>query len=135
VRRAIALFVVLALLPSLGFASLQHVHAYDDHHHDEHSHSVGAHAHGDVVLHHRADERAARERLTPCDPGSHVVPTAFVGIASRPVSPPVAIVVVPYRLTRASSEWRATRPDDLRVHGPPRLTDAPLRAPPVPHAA
>ena len=31
--------------------------------------------------------------------------------------------------------WRSVTPSDVRAHSPPRLTDAPLRAPPLVHPA
>ena len=110
-----------ASLPSL------HAHVYADHDHPEHRHGLAFHEHHHVVDH-GAFERTG---IAPCEPDGHVVSLQLsyakvrivdgAGLASSAAPlPEPDLVLAPAAARR-----------DVRVHGPPRLTDGPLRAPPA----
>jgi hypothetical protein len=59
------------------------------------------------------------------------VPTLFTYVAPHAdhAHPTVAVQALPFVLLLTG--WRTTLPREVRAHSPPRLTDAPLRAPPL----
>lgn len=129
------------MLSTSGSAALLHVHASAGHEHAEHHHGPAAHSHAPVVprhRHHHQHEVAAHgngAEIEPCNPGDHVVPLAFTGVAAGQ-----ADVLAPQAVAARAPAAPATTavvltPADVRAHSPPRLTDAPLRAPPVAHLA
>ncbi len=140
VQRVLAAVVAVAMLSTFGSAAFQHVHAYLDHDHPDHRHGPASHGHSAVGHSHAQDSHAPDAhapgdvaQLEGCDPGEHAVSVAFTYVAPQPEHPPVpvaadAIIVAPPERT-----WRYVAASDVRVHSPPRLTDAPLRAPPVVH--
>ena len=138
VQRLLAAVVAVAMLSASGSAALQHVHAYLDHDHPDHLHGPASHGHS-AVGHSHAQDSHAEDAHTPgevaqfegCDPGEHAVSVVSSYVAPQPEHPPVptaadAVIVAPPERT-----GRYVAACDVRVHSPPRLTDAPLRAPPV----
>jgi hypothetical protein len=116
-----------------------HVHAYEGHDHPDHHHGPAAHSHDALIDH--ADHTATAPadqgsvRLGSCDPSEHVVPFAFTCVS--PTVHHVLGVGTAVPAVLAPNVLRCCRilPRDVRAHSPPRLTDAPLRAPPVVHPA
>jgi len=126
VHRLIVVLLGIALASTWGQASALHIHAYTDHDHPEHHHGLAVHQH--ETKSHQADSSS---RLESCDPGRHTVPLVFL-CASPPqaqasdsefVSP-----AVPAPVPRLDGAIDIT---DVRVHGPPHLTQASPRAPPL----
>ena len=64
-------------------------------------------------------------------PALHYVGPLFLMVAAVYLVPGV---VGGIGLLRGAA-WRHVTPSDVRAHSPPRLTDAPLRAPPLVHLA
>jgi hypothetical protein len=134
VFRASAAVLVVAVLSISVSATLQHVHEYADHDHAEHHHGPALHPHP-VAEHHdrpgfRVSDRGSE--LEGCDPGDHAVSVVFLCASPEPLNPPIpvmsdAVVVAPPPEPAAIG----VAPADVRAHSPPRLTDAPLRAPPL----
>jgi hypothetical protein len=127
-----------------------HVHVYVRHDHPDHHHGPAAHGHGATHHHHgdhetlygteRRGSRAghADEQTTvfdACNPGDHAVQFVFTCIRADayPVLHLTSIVSGP--LAPTVEGWWRVAPSDVRAHSPPRLTDGPLRAPPVVHLA
>jgi hypothetical protein len=135
VFRRLATVVSVAMLSTSGSAA-QHIHAYVDHDHGDHHHGPASHRH--LVAHASVtDSRApdAAPRLERCDPGEHAVAVVFTCVAPRPDHVPVPSLLDANLVTAPAPAWRTVAPSDVRAHSPPRLTDAPLRAPPVVHLA
>lgn len=129
VIRAVAAALVVGLALASVSARVQHVHAYRGHDHADHDHGTAVHGH--VAAHdHEADDARGGWRLEACDPAAHVVPAGVAcALATVPytVAPAEAVARV---LAPLLTTWRVSAPRDVRAHSPPRLTDAPLRAPP-----
>lgn len=137
VFRALAALVAAAMLSTSGTAAVQHVHGYADHPHDDHHHGLAAHVHAAPVTVRHTDARATEHSATveACDPGQHAVSVQFVCGVLDPNPVLVAVRVEAVLLASPLAHWSASAPRDVRAHGPPRLTDAPPRAPPVVHPA
>ncbi len=139
VFRAVAALVAVAMLSTSASAVLQHVHAYADGDHGDHDHDHGlaAHMHAAAThLHHAEPHSAAHTvEIEGCDPGQHAVSVKFVCAAPEPHPTLVAVTVEAVPLSPPPVVWPPATPSDVRAHSPPRLTDAPLRAPPVVHPA
>lgn len=128
VHRLIASVVVSALLSIAGSSALQHVHAYGDHDHVEHHHGPAAHAH--VAVHHHDTHSPTSSAIEGCEPGAHALSVVFTYVGPQPddtLAPTLAEVLA---FAHALEPLRAIPLADLRTHSPPRITDAPLRAPP-----
>lgn len=142
VLRAVSTIVAVALLAISASAGLQHVHAYADHGHPDHDHGPAVHAH--VAMGHDAADHAAPPdsgltehgaRFEGCDPGAHAVSVAFKYVTPQPEHPPLPVTVDVVVVAPPEHAWCRIAPSHVRAHSPPRLTDAPLRAPPVVHLA
>ena len=127
VRAFVAILLGFALTGTAGQSPWLHIHAYIDHDHPEHHHGPAAHEHQQSTTHHH-DDRAS---LESCDPGQHSVPFTL-GCAPLPhvnaidaasANPSIVDPLVPLRSVHHLT--------DVRVHGPPPLTQAPPRAPPL----
>ncbi|MGE3959878.1 MAG: hypothetical protein AB7H96_24415 [Vicinamibacterales bacterium] len=134
------------MLSTSGSAAFQHVHAYAGHEHAEHQHGVAVHVHAvsaplvvDHVIDHAdhpgPDAPASGARLEGCDPGAHAVSVAFKYVTPQPEHPPIPVTVDVVVVAPPEHAWCRIAPSHVRAHSPPRLTDAPLRAPPVVHLA
>ena len=127
------------MLSISGSAALQHVHAYADHEHADHDddHGPAAHAHPvDVGDHHAsADASADHLEIEGCDPGQHAVSLRFVSTPPEPDHVPALVAGSFAAMAPPVAVWSAAAPSDVRAHSPPRITDAPLRAPPLVHPA
>ena len=73
--------------------------------------------------------------IEACDPADHVVPLAFTCVAAGQVDLPLPDTFDAGALATPSTSTVAVAPADVRAHSPPRITDAPLRAPPIAHLA
>lgn len=127
------------MLSMSASAALLHVHASAGHEHAEHHHGPAAHSHAAVVDQHRhhhqheAEARGDGTQIESCDPADHVVPLAFTCVAAGEADVPLPEVVAANVLMTPRTSAVAVAPSDVRAHGPPRITDAPLRAPPIAH--
>jgi len=137
VIRVVTIVLALAALAASGPLRMLHVHGYEEHDHPDHHHGPAAHSHTAARPLHQ-DVRtgdAGAIRLESCDPGAHVVPVAFTCVP--PLRPHVPVVeptvVAQIRLPPVAPTSFPV--SDTRAHSPPRLTDAPLRAPPLVHLA
>lgn len=130
-----AVVVAVAVLSMSASASLLHVHASAGHEHAAHHHSPAAHSHAPVAHHHHAAAHGSGAEIEACDPADHVVPLAFTGVAVEPGDGPLPDTFDSRVLATSGTSAAAVAPSDVRAHSPPRLTDAPLRAPPIPHLA
>ena len=123
------------MLSISGSAALQHVHAYTGHGHEAHDddHGPAAHAHPvDVGDHHEsADAFADHVEIESCDPAEHAVSLRFVSAPPEPDHVPALVAVAVVAMAPPAAVWSSAAPSDVRAHSPPRLTDAPLRAPPL----
>lgn len=138
VIRVCTIMVALVAFVASGPVSMLHVHDYVGHDHAEHKHGPAAHSHGQAEHGRHLDggpSTTAGHRVESCDPGEHVVAVVFTCVT------PIAHQALPADMTAVV---RVTPPavtpcrralSDARAHSPPRLTDTPLRAPPVVHAA
>ena len=142
VQRVLAAVVAVAMLSTSGSAAWQHVHAYVDHDHADHHHGPASHGHSAVAHAHAADSHAPdshapddNARLEGCDPGEHAVSVVFTYVAPHPGHVPAPVTLETILGAPPEQAWRHVTPSDVRAHSPPRLTDAPLRAPPVVHLA
>lgn len=135
VLRGVAVVVAVAMLSMSGSAALLHVHASAGHEHAEHHHGPAAHSHAPVIhQHHHQHAAAARgdgTEIEPCEPADHIVPLAFTCVAAEQVDVPLPEVVDAVVLTAPMTTAAVAAPSDVRAHSPPRITDAPLRAPPT----
>lgn len=121
-----------------GSAALQHVHAYTDHAHAEHHHGPESHAHIVVTYHHDSESHAPHgdaARIEGCDRGEHAVSVTVTYVTPRPDHVPGPVTLETTLAPPPERAWCHVAPSDVRAHSPPRLTDAPLRAPPVVHLA
>jgi hypothetical protein len=141
-HRVFAAVVAVAMLSTSGSAALQHVHAYIDHDHAEHHHGPASHRHAAVAHSHAPDSHAPDSqapdraaRLEGCDPGRHAVSVVFTYVAPQPDHAPAPVTLETIIVAPPEQAGRDVTPSDVRAHSPPRLTDAPLRAPPVVHLA
>jgi len=134
VHRVLAALVAVAMLSTSGSAVWQHVHAYAGHDHPDHHHGPASHSHV-ADRHTRAESQDETARLEGCDPGEHAVSVVFTYVAPQPDHAPVPVVLATLVVPRPEQPWREVVPSDVRAHSPPRLTDAPLRAPPLVHLA
>lgn len=125
------------MLSTSASMALQHVHEYVDHDHADHHHGPASHGHSSVARAQAPESHAPDDaaRLEGCDPGEHVVSVAFIYVAAQPDHVPVPVMLDAIVVTPPKETWRHVALSDVRAHGPPRLTDAPLRAPPVVHLA
>ena len=132
------------MLSMSASAALLHVHASAGHEHAEHHHGPAAHSHAPVVhqhrhqREHRHEHEAARgdgTQIEPCAAADHVVPLAFTCVAAGQVDVPLQEACDATLLATPSTSVVAVVPSDVRAHSPPRITDAPLRAPPIAHLA
>lgn len=142
VQRVLAAVVAVALLSTSGSAALQHVHAYVEHDHADHHHGPASHGHAAVAHAHAPDSHAPDShapddaaRLEGCDPGEHAVSVVFTYVAPQPDQVPAPVTLVTILVAPPEQAWHHVTPSDVRTHSPPRLTDAPLRAPPVVYLA
>jgi hypothetical protein len=137
VKRLLAAVVAVAMLSTLGSAASQHVHAYIEHDHPDHHHGPAAHEHSTVAHPHAQDSRTQDDaaRLEGCDPGEHAVSVVFTYVAPHPDHVPAPVTLETILVAPPEQAWRHVTPSDVRAHSPPRVTDAPLRAPPVVHLA
>lgn len=132
--RGFVLFVCVAVLSVCGPLSGLHVHEYATHDHAEHHHAPAGHSHAAGGDHHREDAvpSSSTPHLESCEPGAHAVSFAFTCVT--PDAPLVALSVeLAFATTVRPPPARSALLDlsDVRAHSPPRLTDAPLRAPPL----
>ena len=129
------MLVAVAIALTSGSAALQHVHAYTDHDHAEHHHGPASHGHTAVTHQHDSASHSPDEaaRLEGCDPGEHAVSVTITYVAPHPGDAPVPVTLDTIVAPPPERAWRHVVPSDVRAHSPPRLTDAPLRAPPVVH--
>ena len=127
-HRVMATVLALALVSTWSHVSALHIHAYIDHDHPEHHHGLAAHEHEHHAESHAPDGTL---RLESCDPGRHTISFVFVCAA-----PPQADAIdaefvnsaVPAPQLRLQGVANIS---DVRVHGPPRLTQTSPRAPPL----
>jgi len=125
------------MLSISGSAALQHVHAHSDHDHDhadhDDDHGPAAHTHPVAVGDHDgpADPSADHAEIEGCDPGQHAVTLRFVSAPPQPCHVPALVAVVAVAMAPPAAVRFAAAPSDVRAHSPPRITDAPLRAPPL----
>jgi hypothetical protein len=133
VERVVASVIALAMLSISGSAGLLHVHAYTGHDHAEHRHGPASHAHAPAVHHHEHDADAPGEdtELETCDPADHMVSLAVTCVAAESLATPLPGVIGTFVLAAPRTTVGVVAPADVRAHSPPRLTDAPLRAPPA----
>ena len=137
-QRVFAALVAVAMLSTSGLAALQHVHAYVDHDHADHHHGPAAHEHFAVAHSHASGSHPPDDaaQFEGCDPGEHAVSVVFTYVAPHSGHVPVTVTLETILLVAPPEQaWRQITPSDVRAHSPPRLTDAPLRAPPVVHLA
>ena len=129
--------VAVAMLTTSGSAALQHVHAYVDHDHVDHQHGPASHGHAAAGHAHDPNSQAPDDaaRLEGCNPGEHAVAVVFTYVAPHPDNVPVPVTLETIVVAPPGRVSRPITPSDVRAHSPPRLTDAPLRAPPVVHLA
>lgn len=139
VLRAVSAIVAAAMLSIPGSAVLRHVHVYADHDHADHNddHGPAAHAHPvDAGDHHGpAGTSADHVEIEGCDPGQHAVSLRFVSAPPESAHVPALVAVAAVATPPPVAVWSAAALSDVRAHSPPRLTDAPLRAPPLVHPA
>ncbi len=83
----------------------------------------------------RRPRTSGATRLEGCDPGSHAVAVVFTYVAPHPDHVPAPVPLEAILVAPPAPAWRHVTPSDVRAHSPPRLTDTPLRAPPVVHLA
>jgi hypothetical protein len=133
VQRLVAAVAAVALLSMSASAALLHVHASVGHDHPEHQHGPAAHGHSTVAHSHLTDAPAPDDaaRLQGCDPGEHAVSVAFTCVAPHIDHVAVPVTVETIIESPPEPSWRRVTSSDVRAHSPPRLTDAPLRAPPA----
>lgn len=137
VFRALATIVAVAMLSVSATATMQHVHAYTDHDHAEHHHGPASHEHTAVVHLDHSDPGIAADaaRLEGCEPGAHAVSVVFTCVAPQPNYAPAPIELEMVITAPPEQACCHVTPSEVRAHSPPRLTDAPLRAPPLVHPA
>jgi hypothetical protein len=137
VFRAVVAIVAVAMLTISGSSALQHVHGYADHDHPDHHHGLASHTHRPLArqLQHDFEGLDHAAQLDGCDPGTHVVSVVFTGVVPRSEPAPVPVMLETVVVSFTEHVWRTVTPSDVRAHSPPRLTDAPLRAPPLVHPA
>jgi hypothetical protein len=134
VVRHLAAVACVAWLVAAGSLPTLHVHASGDHDHPEHHRGPGIHSHRRPIEAAPAGAPAAR-RIAPCDPGEHTLSlsaTAIAGTIGLPHG--LGPAATPHVIAIDGSPLAAA-PRDVRAHSPPRLSDGPLRAPPVVHPA
>ena len=136
-QRLLAVVVAVAMLSTSGSAALQHVHKYVDHDHPDHQHGPSSHGHSAATHSHGHDAHVPDEaaQLEGCDPAKHAVAVVFTYVAPQPDHVPAPVTLETIIVTPPEQAWRHVSPSDVRTHSPPRLTDAPLRAPPAVHLA
>ena len=134
--RLVATYLVLLALPASSPVPVLHVHAYEGHEHPDHRHGPAAHSH-EAASHHRHQDESTDDgvRIQACSAGAHAVAAVFTCVASTSCQAPPGEAVVLVRVSSPPPMARRVKVSDLRAHSPPRLTDAPLRAPPVVHSA
>jgi hypothetical protein len=121
----------LVLASAAGQVSLLHIHLYSDHDHPEHHHGLAAHEHNRPAEHHDDGDHDQAVHLESCDPGQHAI---ALTMACGPQPPAQAVdgvgrsLILDGLLAPIRSVTELT---DVRVHGPPPLTEAPPRAPPL----
>jgi hypothetical protein len=121
----------LVLASASGQVSLLHIHLYSDHDHPEHHHGLAAHEHNRPAQHHDDGDHDEAVHLESCVPGQHAI---ALTMACGPQPPTQAIdgvgrsLILDGLLAPIRSVTELT---DVRVHGPPPLTQAPPRAPPL----
>jgi hypothetical protein len=125
------------MLSISGSAALQHVHAYVEHDHAEHHHGPASHEHSAVAHSHAPESNPPDDtaQLDGCDPGEHAVSVVFTYVTPQTDHGPASVTLETIVMAPPQQARRHVTPSDVRVHSPPRLTDAPLRAPPVVHLA
>ena len=127
-----ASLVAAAVLSISGSAAWLHVHAYGGHDHAEHHHGPAAHGHAPVTRHHPHGVDAPEgPEMEPCSPAEHVLAFEFTSETPVPLHAPVPEAGLAFVLPAPLDAAAVVRATDVRAHSPPRLTDAPLRAPPV----
>jgi hypothetical protein len=137
VHRVLAALVAVAMLSTSWSAPTQHVHAYVDHDHADHHHGPASHGHSTAAHPHAPDFHAPHDaaQLERCDPGQHAVSLAYTCVAPHPDHVPAPVRLETTIVVPPERAWRHVTPFDVRAHSPPRLTDAPLRAPPLVYLA
>jgi hypothetical protein len=129
VQRFVTILLGFVMASASGQVSPLHIHQYTGHDHPEHHHGLAAHEHHRSVPHQDNDDDVVH--MEPCDPGQHAV-SITMGSAPLPqanaldvecANPSVLELLVPLRSVHRFA--------DVRVHGPPPLTQVPPRAPPL----
>lgn len=128
VHSVIAAVLGFALLSTWGHVSALHIHAYTDHDHPEHHHGLAAHEHEHATATRAPDGTV---HLETCNPSRHTI--SFVFVCAAPPQTPVvdAEFVSPAVPDRAVPPCQVIDVTDIRVHGPPSLTQASPRGPPL----
>lgn len=127
VQRLPAVVLGIILAASAGQSPVAHTHLYRGHDHPEHQHGLAAHEH-QVEAPHDSGEGV---HLEGCDPGEHAV-SIVLFVAPPPQAPAVdAEFVAPAPATPALQLHHTVDITDIRVHGPPRRSQASPRAPPL----
>lgn len=133
-RRGLSLIAGAALLAVSAPVSALHVHVYDAHDHEEHHHGPAAHSHAPG----RASGASSHHGVPiakACDPGGHVLSLVFTCVQPAPHGSDPVVVPTAAWSDPAPEGRPVSAPRDVRAHSPPRLTDAPVRAPPAVHPA
>jgi hypothetical protein len=134
VTRALTIALAAAVAAS-GMLTTLHVHGYGAHRHAEHRHGPAAHGHvGEAAADSHDAARPhdpAVARIEPCRPGAHVVPVAGSGVSTGLQHAPAADRAGVLHVGLPTAARSRVAAPDARAHSPPRLTDGPLRAPPL----
>jgi hypothetical protein len=131
VPRAVAILLGLVLASAAGQVSLLHIHLYSDHDHPEHHHGLAAHEHNRPAEHHDDGDHDQAVHLESCDPGQHAIALTMACGPQPPTQASDGVgrsLILDGLLAPIRSVTELT---DVRVHGPPPLTEAPPRAPPL----
>jgi hypothetical protein len=134
VVRHLAAVACVAWLVAAGSLPTLHVHASGDHEHVEHHGGPGFHLHRRPIEAAPAGAPASR-RVAPCDPGEHALSLSATAMAGKEGLPQGPGPAATSHVMAIDGSPLAATPRDVRAHSPPRLSDGPLRAPPVVHPA
>jgi hypothetical protein len=140
VSRAVAGWLLCALVALWTPALPRHVHAAADHSHAEHQHGLATHTHDDTHAQasERHDEAEAPEQphMEACPPDAHTIDAVLTTAAMAGKASPSVTAVSVMRLP-APAATHAAQPSrtDVRVHGPPAALLTSPRAPPRLHPA
>ncbi len=133
VFRALAVIVGVAMLSVSGSGAVPHVHAYSAAAPADHHHSPATHTHAPVAHPEHPDSDASEDvvHLESCDPHEHAIAVVFTCVAPQPDHALVPSACTAPDVAPPDHSVCHVTPSDVRAHSPPRLTDAPLRAPPL----